>query len=140
MDPSTTRPWIAAVLIVGAFYLLSGLVFGELAGRATDRPMVVAWRLAAWGTSGIAFGAHIVYEVFRLRHTRGITALHTTYAVVLGCFGLAAAALARALATGTGSPRLLAIALVAWPVLAGLPAFLVSLGTAAVLTRVQRYL
>ena len=140
MDASTHRPWIVAVLIAGTFYLLSGLVFGELAGRATDRPTLMAWRLTAWGTSGIMFGAHIVYEVFRLRHTRGITALHTTYAVALGCSLLAAAALVHALTTGTGNPRLLAIALVAWPVVAGVPAFLVALGAAALLTRVQRHL
>jgi hypothetical protein len=37
----------------------------------------------------------------------------------------------------TGNQRLLALALVIWPIIAGVPAFLVALATAAVLSRVR---
>jgi hypothetical protein len=56
-------------------------------------------------------------------------------AVALGAFGLAAAATVRALLSGTGNMRLHAIALVAWPMLTAVPAFLVAIAVAAVLAR-----
>ena len=58
-------------------------------------------------------------------------------AVALGGFGLAAAANIHAVGQGTGNQRLLALALVIWPILTGVPAFLVALVAAAVLARVR---
>jgi hypothetical protein len=56
-------------------------------------------------------------------------------AVALGALALAAAAIFHALFSGTGNTRLLAIALVAWPILTAVPAFLVALAVAAALAR-----
>jgi hypothetical protein len=57
--------------------------------------------------------------------------------VGLGAFGLAAAANIHALIAGTGNQRLLALALVIWPIITGVPAFIVALAAAAGLARIR---
>ena len=56
-------------------------------------------------------------------------------AFALGAFGLAAAANIHALRTGTGNQSLLALALVIWPIITGVPAFVAALLAAAALAR-----
>lgn len=136
MTPSATKSWIGVALLAGIFYLVVGIVFGELAGAA---PSPIFWRRAAWVVSAIAFAAHIGYERLRRRHSPAVTALHASLAVALGTFALAAAATIHSASTGTGNRRLVALALVLWPVLAGVPAFLVALATAALLARRPRH-
>lgn len=119
------------VILLGVVYLAVGLTFGALAGSAASHQMVVAWRLAAWVISAAAFGAHVWHEHFRLRNSPRITAWHASAAVALGAFGLAVAARVHAHLTASGNPRLLSVALVAWPLLAGLPAFVVAFIAAA---------
>ena len=138
MAASARRRWLIAVLVAGAIYLLSGIAFGALAGRAETSQLRVAWRLAAWGISAGAFAVHIGYERIRLRHSSGRTALHVALAAALAAFGLAVAANLHALRAAEGNRRLLAIALVAWPVLTAVPAFLVALATAAGLGLMRR--
>ena len=125
---------VRAALIVGAIYCVSGIVFAEL-DDGTMLAHVRYWRLVAWATSAIAFALHICYDHFRLRQPARATALHASLAVALGASALAISALVRALGSGTGNPRLLAIAIVVWPVIATVPAFLVALTTATVLSR-----
>ena len=126
------------VILVGAVYLVVGIIFGALAGSAASHQVVVMWRLAAWVISAAAFGAHVWHEHFRLRNSPRITAWHASAAVALGAFALAVAARIHAHVTATGNPRLLTVALVAWPVLAGLPAFVVALAAAAGLASTRR--
>jgi len=126
------------VILLGVVYLAVGLTFGALAGSAASHQMVVAWRLAAWVISAAAFGAHIWHEHFRLRNSPRITAWHASAAVALGAFGLAVAARVHAHLTASGNPRLLSVALVAWPLLAGLPAFVVAFIAAAGLASRRR--
>jgi hypothetical protein len=77
------------------------------------------------------FAAHIAHEHFRLRNTARPTAWHTSTAVALGAFAVALAANIHDLGSASGyRPRLL-IALVAWPVLTAVPAFIVALAVAA---------
>src|SRR5262245_62388768 len=83
---------LRAVLLLGTTYLVTGILFGALAGQAASHTMLVAWRWAAWVVSAAAFGLHIVYEQVRLRSTPRTTALHVSSAAGLGAFGLAAAA------------------------------------------------
>ncbi len=113
------------VLIVALLYLVIGIATAALARQAG-----VAWRLAAWLMSAALFAAHIAYEHARLRSPPRTTALHAALAVALGAFGLAAAATAHAVATASFRGAF-AIALVAWPILTGLPAYLVALALAA---------
>ena len=90
--------------------------------------------------SAIAFGAHIAYEQVRLSSSPKITAFHVALGAALGAFGLAVAANVHALTASLprNSP-LLALSLVIWPVMTALPAFVVALVSAIVLTRVRRY-
>ena len=132
--PDVNR-WLSVALLIGSVYLVAGVVLGALAGGAATHQMVVTWRLAAWVVSMVAFLVHLWYEQSRVHSSPRVTAFHVTVAVALGASGLAAAALLRALVTGTGKPVLLAISLVVWPLMAGIPAFLVALVIATVLAR-----
>jgi len=135
MNATGNIRWVRALLLVGVLYLVAGLVFAALAGSAGSNQVRAAWRLAAWVISAAAFAAHIGYEQVRLRTSPRITALHASLAVALGAFGLAVAASLHGQAVHRHFP---AFALVLWPVLTALPAFVVALAAAAVLNRARR--
>lgn len=86
--------------------------------------------------SAVVYAAHIGYEHFRIRSSPRSTALHVALGAAVGAFGLAAAAIVHSLVTGTGNLRLLRIALLIWPLITGVPAFVVALVLTAVLARV----
>jgi hypothetical protein len=130
-----------ALLLVGLVYLAAGLLFGLLSGRAGSHQGVVAWRLAAWVLSAVAFGGHILYEQLRLGSSHRNTAFHAAGAAALGAFGLAVAANVHARMVHEPQHAVaLGLSLVIWPLLAALPAFLVALVAAVVLARVRRSL
>ena len=131
---STSR-WARAVVIVGVVYLVAGLVFGALAGAAASHQMRVAWRLAAWATSAAAFASHIWYEQLRLRHSPATTAFHAALAVAIGAFGLAVSASIHAIRAHTHFPS---SALISWPIVTALPAFVVAFVAAAVMAWLHR--
>ena len=119
-----------AALLLGTTYALVGVVFAWPVEHAR------AWRLAAWVVSAALYAAHLAYKCFRLRNPPGRAALHVAVAVALGAFGLAVGATLHSLSI-VSSPqhwRLLRIALVVWPILTGLPAFLVALVAARMLS------
>jgi hypothetical protein len=58
-------------------------------------------------------------------------------AVALGAFGLAVAANIHSLQAGTGNRQLLALALVIWPIMTFVPAFVVALAVAFGLARIR---
>ena len=76
-------------------------------------------------------------EYFRLRNSPRRTALHVSLSVAVGAFSLAAAANIHALRTGTGNQRLLGLALLIWPIMSGVPAFMAALTIAAGLARMR---
>jgi len=135
MKPTATR----AMLLLGVFYCVVGLVSGSLAGRAASHQALVAWRWAAWVISAIAFGAHIVYEQVRLHTSPRITAFHVSCAAGLGAFGLAVAANIHGLTVSPGRPSLLMVlSLVIWPAMTAVAAFVVALVAASLFARVWR--
>lgn len=121
-----------AIFLAGIVYLLIGLGFSTLARQGG-----AGWRLVAWTISAAVFAVHIAYERFRLRSSPPTTALHAALGVALGGFGLAAAATVRQLGTTEFRPSLV-IALVAWPILLGIPAFLIAFAASAGLSLVRR--
>jgi len=130
---------VRIALLVGSMYLLAGIVFGELAGRASSAQTRVAWRWAAWLVSGALFGAHILYEQVRLRNSPKIAALHVSAAAALGAFGLAAAANVHAyVASAHEHALMLGLSLAIWPLMTALPAFVVALLAALLFGRVRR--
>jgi hypothetical protein len=134
MRATHRQSWLSAVILLGAVYALVGIVF------AWPTSHVHAWRLAAWAVSGAAYAIHIGYEHFRLRNSSFSAALHVALAVALGAFGLAVGAIVHSLSVTTTPQhqRLLLIALVAWPVIVGVPAFLVGLVASRLLARLSR--
>jgi hypothetical protein len=126
------------VLSLGVLYLVVGLLFGSLAGRATSHQALVAWRWAAWVVSAVAFGVHIVYEQVRLRSSPKITAFHASAAAALGAFGLAVAANIHARTISPPQHSLLLIlSLAIWPAMTMVPAFVVALVAAILFARAR---
>ena len=138
MRPSVDPGWLRMVILLGIVYLVAGVTFGTLAGWAGSDRVRILWRLAAWVASAAAFAAHIAYEFLRLRSSPRTTALHVAMAVSLGALALAIVANLHGIGDAGSNHRLLAIALVAWPVLCGLPAFLVALAAAGALALTRR--
>ena len=128
MDNQPRRKWIRAALLVGAVYLAIGRV------SASQSDNVRAWRLAAWLLSGAIFAAHIWYEHSLLRSHHRLTAFHAAVAVAIGAFGLAVAAMIHSLSTAAGFRPVWFLALLLWPAVTAVPAFLVALLIAALLT------
>jgi len=134
MNASGKYQWLRIVILFSMVYLVVGVAFPN---PSASNEMQFMWRLAAWLTCAGAFAIHIGLEHFRLRNSPRRTALHASVSVALGAFALAAAANIHALTAGTGNQRLLALALVIWPIMTGAPAFVVALAAAAGLARVR---
>jgi hypothetical protein len=134
MNASGKYRGLRAAMLFGMVYLVVGVGFPNPSAPSEVQFM---WRLAAWLTCAVAFAIHIGFEHFRLRNSPYRTAFHASLSVALGAFALGAAANIHALATGTGNQRLLALALVIWPIITGVPAFVVALAASAGLVRVR---
>jgi hypothetical protein len=127
MDDAGRQGWFSTAILAGVLYLAVGVATGSLAGAAASSQIQFFWRLSAFVISAVVFAAHILYEHFRRRHTALPTAWHASVAVALGAFGLALMANIHDLGSASGyRPRML-IALVAWPLVTAVPAFLVAL-------------
>jgi len=136
MGAPNRKSWISAAILVGVVYFGVGFVFAALANPAVSLEARFTWRLAAWVVSGAAYAAHIGYEHFRLGNSPRATALHAAMAVALGAFLLAVNATVHAAMVPSHAPyRRYSLALVVWPIVTAVPAFLVALALAALLTR-----
>ena len=131
MSPPTRHPWIFAAFLIGAAYALIGILFGLPHEHAKF------WRLSAWFVSAVLFAAHITYERLRLRSSPVLGALHVSSATAFGAFGLAVAANLHSLTLGSAAQHrlLLAAALVLWPAITAVPAFLTAWVASALLAR-----
>lgn len=125
------------VLLVGAAYCAVGLLFGGLAARAASPEAMVGWRRAAWLVSAITFGAHVWHAQVRRASPVRTTSLHAAGAAALGAFGLAVAANVHALFARAHDSGGLASALVVWPVVVALPAYVAALAAARLLARAR---
>lgn len=134
MNASHKYQSLLAVILFAAVYLVVGVAFPN---PPVSNKMQFMWRLGAWLLCAVAFAIHIALAHFRLRNSAGITALHVAMSVALGAFGLAVAANIHALTAGTGNRRLLALALVLWPLITGGPAFVVAFLAATVLAKLK---
>lgn len=130
---------LRTVLVLAAVYLVVGILFGALAGRATSHQVRIGWRWAAWIVSAIAFGAHIAYEQLHRRTAPKITALYVSLAAGLGAFTLAVAANIHAQTAASPHRHSLALALslLVWPIMTVVPAFVVAIMAATLVARVR---
>lgn len=133
MNSSNRQRWFGAAIFVGASYFAIGIASANLANGAASDSMRFIWRLSAFIGSAVVIAAHVWYEHFRLNNLARPTAWHTSVAVALGGFAFAFAANIHDLGSAAGHrPRML-IALATWPLLTGVPAFIVAMVVGAVL-------
>jgi ABC-type transport system involved in cytochrome c biogenesis permease component len=116
-------------------YFIVGRLFASLAGAATSTQARTSLRLTAWILSALAFTVHIGLERLRLRSSAVTTAIHVAVAVAFGAFGLEGAAALRAPVDPNVPRGPMLLALVAWPLITGVPAFVVAWIAANVLGR-----
>jgi len=131
MDTSNRQRWLSTAIVVGMLYFAVGFASAALAGAAASNQMRFFWRLSAFVISAVVFAAHIAYEHFGLRNTARPTAWHASVGVAFGAFALALAANIHDLGSASGYRARMLIALVAWPLLTAVPAFVVALVVAA---------
>jgi hypothetical protein len=129
VDVSPRQAWIRAALIAGTLYFVIGKVFALPASH------VHIWRLAAWMVSGVLYATHIWYEHFKLFSSPRSTAAHVAVAVAIGAFALAVAGMIHSLSTTSSFRPTWLLALVIWPAVTALPAFLGALVATAILSR-----
>ena len=132
MDASRRQAWVRAALLLGVVYFLIGRVF------ALPVNHVGLWRLAAWIVSGGVYAAHIWHEHFKLGNSPRLTAVHVAVAVAIGAFGLAVAGMIHSLSTASAIRPAWLLALVIWPAVTSVPAFLAALVVVAILRRFPR--
>ena len=119
------------LIVAGVSYGLIGILFALPTSNAR------AWRLAAWAVSGVVYISHIAYERYWSRSRPLITATHVALGVAIGGFVLAIGANIHAAMTPSHAPNwLYRVALVAWPIITAVPAFLVALLVAFVSTHI----
>ena len=128
------RPWFVSAVLVALIYPLIGITFALPAHGAATRP----WRLAAWLASAVVFAAHVRFEHSRFRDLPSRAALHVSAAVAMGAFLLAVWINVHLwFAGGQQSPRPL-LALLIFPLVTGLPAFVVGLVLLFLFARIHR--
>ena len=132
MIATNRHVWIRAAILTGVVYLIIGRVF------AINHELLRQWRIAAWLLSAIAYGVHLWYELTWLRSSARTAAGHVALGVALGAFGIAVAGMIHSYNTGVGLRATWLIALLAFPALTALPAFIVALGVGAMLPRQQQ--
>jgi uncharacterized protein (DUF486 family) len=131
MNASGRQRWFRMAVLLGAVYFAFGVAFAAFASWAASNSMRETWNRLGFLASAVAFAVHIGYEHFRLRNSPLITASHVSIAVALGAFALAVNANVHGYRVGSSHQRLLAFALVAWPAITAVPAFVVALVAAA---------
>ena len=123
---------MTVALLAGAGYFLIGRLFPQPAAHLR------AWRVAAWVASGCVYATHICYEQFALGHSIRSTALHVATAVGAGGLALAIAGMIRSVSI-TGSLQFTwLLAIVVWPLVTAVPAFVVALPAGAIVRRFRR--
>jgi len=120
--------------LVAVIYPVVGILFALPAQGSATR----VWRLAAWLASALVFAVHLRFEHSRFRELPSRAALHVSAAVAMGAFLLAVwINLHLRLTGGQQSPRAL-LALLIFPLVTGLPAFVVALILLVLFARIRR--
>ena len=125
------RQWLRTVALTGAIYCAIGIGLSAFAAWSSSQH--VAWNVASFVVSLVVFAVHIGYEHFGIGNRPLIVAWHASLAVALGSFLLAVSANINSLRVANAPHGLLAMALVIWPLMVGIPAFVVALIAAVAL-------
>src|SRR5436190_7207055 len=122
----------ATTALVGVAYFLIGWSF------ALPTTHAQAWRYAFWVGSALLYVGQIAYEHYVRRRAPLLVARHAGLASAIGGFGLAVAGMVHDLVTRSEIRPLFFVALVAWPLLTGIPAFVGAWVAALILGRRHR--
>ena len=136
-DPAPKR-WLGMAIVVGLVYCAAAVISSMLAAAAASDQMRFFWRLSAFIISGVVLLVHIAHEHYRLRNSTLPTTWHVTLAAAFGGLALALAANIHDLFSPEGYRLRMLIALIAWPILTGLPAAIVAMLVAAGLSLKRR--
>jgi hypothetical protein len=96
------------------------------------------WRFAGWALSFVVFAVHLIYERRRRSKSPATAAWHVAVAVGVGAFVLAIVGPVRSHWGTDDFGRAALLSLLLWPVVTGVPAFLVALIAGSGLGRVPR--
>ena len=139
--PAEEQPekrWYPGALLVALVYPVIGVTFAALDKLATSGP-IRFWRLAAWLAAAAVFGVHLAFEHLRLRARPLRAALHVSLAVALGALLLAVWVNLHGLwVASTPQSPLAPWALIVFPLVTGLPAFVVAFAAMALLGRLHQ--
>ena len=124
------RLWIT--LGVALFYAIVGVAASSLNGAESSAESVWITRFVAWGLSLVAFLAQVVVERTRLRVGPRSAAADAALATAIGALVLAIRTTVHAMSNEAFSGRY-ALALVLWPLLLAIPAFIVAFGLASMM-------
>ena len=119
--------WYNASIIVGVLYFAITVMTGALAAMAQSGRALFLWRLSAFIFCGLVFLGHIAYEQFRVHSTPKAIACHTSIAVAIGALALAVSANMHDLFFAMGYRWRMLLALILWPILTAVPAFVSAL-------------
>jgi hypothetical protein len=113
------------IVILGVVYFVVG--YGSSLLDHSFSAQIHFWRIAAWVVAAAIYIGHLTYEQFSLANPPLTTSTHVGIAAAIGGFLLAVAATAHAaIVLEHASYARHLIAWIAWPLLTGVPAFLVS--------------
>lgn len=127
------RPLLTVIPFCAA-YVVAGILTAQFARSSTSIEGRASWRLAAWGISLLVYGLQFAVERLRFHRTALRSAANTAAAVAIAALALAAWGPVRAHWGAAGQNRAL-MSLLLWPVVMGLPSFVLALGMGAVVGR-----
>jgi hypothetical protein len=133
MDNPANQRWLRMAMFFAIVYPVAGIIFAFAASKG----MVLFWWLVAWLVCAAAFAVHLWYEHARLQSPPRRAALHVALAVALGAFLLAVWINVHAYWSAAGHRPFAVLALVLFPVITGVPAFVVAL-VVSLLARARR--
>lgn len=132
-----SRARTATVLLAGVAYVIAGAGTATLSRVASSPASARSWRLAAWLLSLAIFVTHFIIERKRRSQPSSVAA-RVAIAVAIGAFGVAMLGPVRAHWGEAGRLKLTLLSIVAWPVITGVPAFVVALIGGLALDRLRR--
>ena len=127
---------LRAVLLAGIAYLVIGFVTAVLARGSPAA--VTGWRLVAWVLSALVFVSHVAVAQRQRDRSPVVAAVEVAVAVGLGALGLAIVGPVRSHWNDPNVMRVALLSVVLWPLLTGLPAFVVALAGGHSIRRLRR--
>ncbi len=136
-NKTNRQHWLAVAVLVGVVYGAVGVGFA-FADKVSGPAPIRVWRLAAWLVSAAVFCVHFAHELRLSGNSPLRVAGHVASGAGVGAFLLAAWVNAHGYwATPQQHGPLVLLALVAFPLMTGLAAFVVALAAAAALRRLR---